>query len=42
EQLCGDLSCTPAAQLSAAIARGPAPQVVTAAQIEPKLEVSTN
>ena len=42
EQLCGDLSCMPAAQLSAAIARGPAPQVVTAAQIEPKLEVSTN
>lgn len=42
EQLCGNTTCAPAQQLSAAIARGPAPQVVTAEQVEPKPEVSAN
>ena len=42
EQLCGSKSCAPAQTLSAAIARGPAPQVVTAAQVEVKPEVSSN
>jgi Tfp pilus assembly protein PilF len=42
EQLCGNKTCAPAQTLSAAIARGPAPQVVTAAQVEVKPEVSAN
>ena len=42
EQLCGSKSCAPAQSLSAAIARGPAPQVVTAAQVEVKPVVSAN
>ena len=42
EQLCGSKSCAPAQTLSAAIARGPAPQVVTAAQIEVKPVVTSN
>ena len=41
-QLCGNANCTPAQTLTAAIARGPAPQVVTAAQVEVKPEVSAN
>ena len=42
EQLCGNKTCAPAKQLAAAISRGPAPQVVTAAQVEAKPEVSAN
>ena len=42
EQLCGHKTCAPAQTLSAAIARGPAPQVVTAAQVEVKPEVTSN
>ncbi len=42
EQLCGSKSCAPAQTLSAAIARGPAPQVVTAAQVEVKPVVTSN
>lgn len=42
EQLCGNKSCAPARQLAVAIDRGPAPQVVTAAQVETKPEVTTN
>ena len=42
EQLCGSKSCAPAQTLSAAIARGPAPQVVTAAQVEAKPVVTSN
>ena len=42
EQLCGSKSCAPAQSLSAAIARGPAPQVVTAAQVEVKPAVTSN
>ena len=42
EQLCGSRSCAPAQTLSAAIARGPAAPVVTAAQIEVKPEVTSN
>jgi tetratricopeptide (TPR) repeat protein len=42
EQLCGNKSCAPAKQLAAAIAKGPARQVVTADQVEPKPEVSAN
>ena len=41
-QLCGNANCAPAQTLTAAIARGPAPQVVTAAQVEVKPEVSAN
>ncbi len=41
-QLCGNATCGPARELSAAIARGPAPQVVTAAQVETKPEVAPN
>ena len=41
-QLCGNTNCEPAKTLTAAIARGPAPQVVTAAQVEVKPEVSAN
>ena len=41
-QLCGNANCDPAKSLTAAIARGPAPQVVTAAQVEVKPEVSAN
>ena len=41
-QLCGNPNCVPARDLSAAIARGPAPQVVTAAQVETKPEVVPN
>lgn len=39
-QLCGTATCAPARELSAAIARGPAPVVVTAAQVEAKPEVT--
>jgi tetratricopeptide (TPR) repeat protein len=42
EQLCGSSACAPVKQLTAAITRGPAPQVVTAAQVEAKPEVSAN
>ena len=42
EQLCGSKSCAPAQSLSAAIARGPAPQVVTAAQVDVKPVVTSN
>ncbi len=42
QQVCGSPSCAPAQSLSAAIARGPAPQVVTAAQVEVKPEVTSN
>jgi tetratricopeptide (TPR) repeat protein len=42
EQLCGNKTCAPAKQLAAAIERGPAPQVVTAEQVEPKPEVTAN
>lgn len=42
EQLCGSKSCAPAETLSAAIARGPAPQIVTAAQVEIKPVVTSN
>ena len=41
-QLCGNANCAPAQTLTAAIARGPAPQVLTAAQVEAKPEVSAN
>ena len=41
-QLCGNANCDPAKSLAAAIARGPAPQVVTAAQVEVKPQVSAN
>ena len=41
-QLCGNPTCAPARELSAAIARGPAPVVVTAAQVEAKPVVSPN
>jgi tetratricopeptide (TPR) repeat protein len=42
QQVCGSAACPPAQSLSAAIARGPAPQVVTAAQVEVKPEVTSN
>lgn len=42
EQLCGGIACASASRLSAAIERGPAPQVVTAQQIEAKPVVSAN
>jgi len=42
EQLCGGIGCASASRLSAAIERGPAPQVVTAQQIEAKPVVSAN
>ncbi len=42
EQLCGNKTCAPAKQLAAAIERGPAPQVVTAEQVEAKPEVTAN
>lgn len=42
EQLCGNKTCAPVRQLAAAIERGPAPQVVTAEQVEAKPEVTTN
>lgn len=41
-QLCGNANCDPAKSLAAAIARGPAPQVLTAAQVEVKPQVSAN
>ncbi len=41
-QLCGSASCVPAQTLNAAIARGPAPQVVTAEQVAVKPEVKVN
>lgn len=41
KQLCGD-SCLPTQQLAAAIQKGPAPEVVTAAQVAAKPVVSTN
>jgi len=42
QQVCGSPTCPAAQSLSAAIARGPAPQVVTAAQVEVKPEVTSN
>lgn len=42
EQICGTMGCAATNRLSAAIARGPAPQIVTAEQIEAKPEVSAN
>lgn len=42
EQICGTMGCAAVSQLSAAIARGPAPQIVTAEQIEAKPVVSAN
>lgn len=42
EQICGTMGCAAASQLTAAIERGPAPQIVTADQIEAKPEVSAN
>lgn len=42
QQLCGTPACPPAQSLSAAIARGPAPQVVTAEQVAVKPEVKAN
>ena len=42
ETLCGNKTCAPARQLAAAIERGPTPQVVTAAQVEAKPEVTAN
>jgi tetratricopeptide (TPR) repeat protein len=42
EVLCGNKACAPARQLAAAIERGPTPQVVTAAQVEAKPEVTAN
>ena len=41
EQVCGS-SCAPAQQLAAAIARGPAPRVVTADQVKSKPVISPN
>lgn len=41
-QLCGNKTCAAATELAAAIAKGPAPQVVTAAQVETKPEVTPN
>ena len=41
-QLCGNANCAPAQSLATAIARGPTPQVLTAAQVEVKPEVSAN
>jgi tetratricopeptide (TPR) repeat protein len=40
--LCGNSTCPQAKALAAAIAKGPAKQVVTAEQVEPKPEVSAN
>ena len=42
QQVCGSPNCPPAQELSAAIARGPAPQVVSAAQVQVKPEVTSN
>jgi len=42
EQLCGSKTCQPAQQLSAAIARGPAQQMVSAEAVKPEPEVSAN
>lgn len=42
QQLCGNTSCGPARQLSAAIERGPTPQVVSAEAVEAKPVVSEN
>ena len=42
QQLCGSSACAPVQALSAAIARGPAPQVVTADQVAVKPEVKVN
>lgn len=42
EQLCGNKTCAPAKQLAAAIERGPAPQMVSAEQVEIKPEVKAN
>ncbi|MFM5954007.1 MAG: tetratricopeptide repeat protein, partial [Novosphingobium sp.] len=39
ETLCGNKACAPAKELSAAIDRGPTPQLVTADQVKPKPEV---
>ncbi len=40
-QLCGNSTCVPAKTLAAAIAKGPPVQVVTAAQVEAKPEVTS-
>lgn len=42
EQLCGNSSCAPARQLSAAIERGPTPQVVTADAVQANPVASEN
>jgi tetratricopeptide (TPR) repeat protein len=41
QQLCG-ADCPPAQELAAAIAKGPAPKMVTADQIKPQPEVTAN
>jgi hypothetical protein len=41
EQLCG-ADCPPSRELAAAIAKGPAPKMVTADQIKPQPVVTTN
>lgn len=41
EQICGS-NCVPAKDLAAAIAQGPAPQIVTADAVQSKLTVSAN
>ena len=42
KQLCAAATCAPVQALTAAIARGPAPQVVTAEQVAVKPEVKVN
>lgn len=42
ETLCGNKTCAPAKQLSAAIDRGPSQQMVSADQVKPQPEVKAN
>ncbi|WP_374527243.1 tetratricopeptide repeat protein [Novosphingobium sp.] len=42
EQLCGNANCAPAKDLAAAIAKGPAPQVVSADQVKAEPQVTAN
>lgn len=42
EQLCGNKTCAPAVQLSAAINRGPSAQMVSADQVKPQPQVEAN
>lgn len=42
EQLCGNLSCTPARELADAIEHGAAPQVVSAEQVQATPQVTQN